>query len=412
MSNDGLRNPCVRHGAATRMWLVAACATCLCSCSALPQRALIGEAVLPTQPSISSESIESTGLARLGDVETVTAAVTFTPSEPRIPLSSSGTIQQAGYQQDATNSTASADLYPDEYIVDGGDRELPLHYGTFHRLGLDTEDTLAEYVDDTGERHVKATNRVAIYSPRFGSVRTVNSISSGTSVIHLARASESTRTAGLSNRDVPMHHEKLESSSGVQMRSRASGLATERRTADVSRTLVLAGHTKLLNAYEDISLVRTGQFERTDEARLANGIAAALNWTRDEFPVIAATTDASLEIYSSFKAEELVGISIEHKRKGDLRIVKLADKAVALPGEIITFTIRFDNLGDRELRDVRIVDNLTPRLEFLEETASADRPGQVTMQDNEEGSLVLQFELDEPLPGNTGGVISFQARVK
>jgi uncharacterized repeat protein (TIGR01451 family) len=216
----------------------------------------------------------------------------------------------------------------------------------------------------------------------------------------------------MSNRDVPTLHQKLQSSSGVQMRSRASGLEVERRTADVSCSLVLAGHTKLLNAYQDVAMLRTGQFERTDEARLAYGIAAALNWTRDEFPVIAATSDSSKEMYASFRPQEFVGIDEEHKRQGDLRIVKLADKDVAKPGDVVTFTIRFDNLGDRELHHIRIVDNLTPRLEFLEDSASADRPGQITMQDNDEGSLVLRFELDEPLPGHAGGVITFQARVK
>ena len=36
----------------------------------------------------------------------------------------------------------------------------------------------------------------------------------------------------------------------------------------------------------------------------------------------------------------------------------------------------------------------------------------ITVDDNEQGSQVLVFELDEPLPGGVGGVITFQARVR
>ena len=79
---------------------------------------------------------------------------------------------------------------------------------------------------------------------------------------------------------------------------------------------------------------------------------------------------------------------------------------------MITFTIRFDNLGDRELRNIRIIDNLTPRLEYIDDSVTSDREGSINVDDNGEGSQVLRFELDEPLTGHTGGVISFQAKLR
>ena len=79
---------------------------------------------------------------------------------------------------------------------------------------------------------------------------------------------------------------------------------------------------------------------------------------------------------------------------------------------MLTFTIRYDNVGDHELRQVRIVDNLTPRLEYLPDSASSDRDGVIHVEDNNEGSVVLTFELDEPLPGRTGGILTFKARVR
>ena len=102
----------------------------------------------------------------------------------------------------------------------------------------------------------------------------------------------------------------------------------------------------------------------------------------------------------------------EKELKENLRIVKLADKKTAVPGDDIEFTIRYDNLGTREVHHIRIVDNLTPRLQYLDDSATSDRVGQLLLEDNGEGSQILVWELEEPLPGKTGGVITFKARVR
>ena len=108
----------------------------------------------------------------------------------------------------------------------------------------------------------------------------------------------------------------------------------------------------------------------------------------------------------------MIGREDMRKTKGELRIIKVADKETAKHGEIVTFTIRYDNLGDRELHHIRIIYNLTPRLEYVKDSADSDRKGKLLVEDNAEGSLVLKFELTEPLKGHTGGVVKFQARVK
>ncbi len=62
----------------------------------------------------------------------------------------------------------------------------------------------------------------------------------------------------------------------------------------------------------------------------------------------------------------------ERETAGNIQIVKLADRDVAQSGEVVTFTIRFQNTGDFDVYDVRIVDNLTPRLEYVPGTAKID----------------------------------------
>ena len=45
--------------------------------------------------------------------------------------------------------------------------------------------------------------------------------------------------------------------------------------------------------------------------------------------------------------------------------------AHALPGEVVEFTHRFDNVGDHEIGNVTIVDNLTTRLEYVPNSATS-----------------------------------------
>ncbi len=340
-------------------------------------------------------------------------ATDFTAADARIALptdpANEGGAAQGG---DFSTYESAAQAYPDEYLFQGGDRGLPIHYDDFSRNGVETEDTIAEYVDDEGKRYVKPTNQIAIYAPRFGAIRSIGSSSSRTSVDRLASTNETTRNARVRNRLSPSRHVQRDTSQGIRVRSRASGLESESVGRVIARAIRVVKHTKLLNAYEDVAFVRSGKIEEADEARLALGMQAAANWSRDINPVITAMDSAANEVYGSSRLEEFVGIEIEHRTKGQLRIIKLADKKIASPGDVITFTIRFDNLGDRELHHIRIVDNLTPRLEYIEDSATSTLAGNIVVEDNEEGSLVLRFEMDAPLKGHSGGVVTFQTKVR
>jgi uncharacterized repeat protein (TIGR01451 family) len=157
---------------------------------------------------------------------------------------------------------------------------------------------------------------------------------------------------------------------------------------------------------------KNGRLVQTEKARIAQAIQSAIVWTRKQYPVIVAKSDPAHELQASFKPQEFIGAEDERRTPGRLRIVKLADKTAAAPGDVITFTIRYDNLGDREVDQVRIIDNLTPRLEYVADSATSSRAGKLVVEDNAEGSLVLKFELSDPLPGHQGGVVTFKAQVR
>ena len=62
----------------------------------------------------------------------------------------------------------------DEYLIDGGDRDLPVAVSPDWTIkGLESEDTIAHFDTLDGRTLVEASNPVFIYAPRFGAVRTV-----------------------------------------------------------------------------------------------------------------------------------------------------------------------------------------------------------------------------------------------
>ena len=197
------------------------------------------------------------------------------------------------------------------------------------------------------------------------------------------------------------------------MRSRASGLEGEDDPDTLNQTTVAGRNDKLQNVFENLLFLQSGRLERTEVAIIAEHINAAQHWTRHLSPTITAHSSAGNQLEATLKPTEIIGLEDSRKTKGDLQIVKLADKKIALPGDVITFTLRYDNLGDFELKNIRIVDNLTPRLEYIEGSAKfGGLEGELQTYDNNEGSLILQFKLTEELPGHTGGTITFQTRVR
>ncbi|MBI3864980.1 MAG: DUF11 domain-containing protein [Planctomycetia bacterium] len=307
---------------------------------------------------------------------------------------------------------ASAKDSPDEYLCDGGDRDLPISYEEGEVRGLETEDAAVEYRDDLDKRHVEPTNRVCVYAPRFASVSSfsepIEDVGGGRPLQAIAEQVG----MSLDNREATFAEHQRDATERLITRERGSGLIADASAEAVDQPILAEGHTHTAVVAEQFSFLKTGQVQQGDEARLATSIQSALVLSRNQNPVIIAKSEQGVELRSTFLQSELVGQENRNKGRGKIRVVKLADKQLAQPGDIVTFTIRYDNIGDREVHDVVIVDNLTPRLEYIEDSAECDVPGHLDLEDNTEGSVILRWVLDEPVPGRKGGVVSFQARVR
>ena len=90
----------------------------------------------------------------------------------------------------------------------------------------------------------------------------------------------------------------------------------------------------------------------------------------------------------------------------------LIPDAVARTGEIVDFTIRFDNVGDQPLGNITVVDNLTTRLEYVVDSANCSVQANFLTQENDGESLVLRWEITDPLEVGQGGIIRFKCRVR
>jgi uncharacterized repeat protein (TIGR01451 family) len=93
-------------------------------------------------------------------------------------------------------------------------------------------------------------------------------------------------------------------------------------------------------------------------------------------------------------------------------VIKVASTSAANVGDIIDFTIRYDNMGDQVIGNVTIIDNLTPRLEYVEGSAQASRAANFSTKANEAGSLILRWEVIDPLPKGEGGLVRFKCRLR
>ncbi|MDP7277267.1 MAG: DUF11 domain-containing protein [Planctomycetaceae bacterium] len=398
----------------------------VCGCAAVPTGEATGSRIRPVsgltgsaldqQQRVADRQGTGSPAGREKPAELSRVRPVSFPAMPREP----NTTGQVGAIEEAR-----VDQHPDEYVIDGGDRGNPIHYDSFLRYGVETEDTIAEFTDDTGKSHVLPTNRVAIYAPRFGVVRSVRLPIASFGVERMASSHRLVRESRYTQKVATRQHRQQEAVASSRVRSRASGLFGESITAGVSRSLRTREHVKLYNLFQETNRLIAGQMDQKDQARLAKTIDNVAAWATDLQPVVTATTAAGQSIQSTPWVAAITGVEVDQKEIGQLKILKLADRRIASSGDIVTFTLRFDNIGERPLHDVRIIDNLSPRLDYVPDSATLGfsdedektppekaRSGRITDEDNDEGSQVLVFELDEPLPGGVGGVITFQARVR
>lgn len=300
---------------------------------------------------------------------------------------------------------------PQEFLCDGGDQnpDATLTRGD-QIIGLQPEDTVTHYTTEDGDIEFTASNRVCLYSPRFGSVRRITGAILND---HSIAASGVARPVGAQgvNYDQPglvmtdtVEIEKAEFTRRIDsMRDRNRGVRIEN-----IQQLEMAGDVlAVLASIDNLSLVQIDESQLAIIERLA---IAANAWTVDESVEVEILDLAAPILVRDQKVDALV--VYEFPDAGRLNLIKLADKQHAAIGEEVTFALRLQNVGDSAVSNVAVTDNLTTRLDYVVDSQTSSAKAQFKTKTNDAGSTQLTWEIQEELAVGDSVTIEFKCRVR
>lgn len=298
----------------------------------------------------------------------------------------------------------------DEYLCDGGDHSDNagvLRDGSL--VGLEQEDTVATYTGCEGRVNVVPSTRTCIYAPRFASVRRVvypmgaeqRDFVGQTGDIFGPAEADRTQPASTSLQNVALKGQVLPLPPGLYKGRQQPG--------ELVRLLAATEVRGLVAPHVNLQLVHAGQIVMSEGPIVAKRTLAAITWTGDQEVQIAISGQGASAMFSPDQPGLLYQTEEGCPR---LRLVKCASTDTALPGDEVEFTLRYDNVGDAPLTDLVIVDNLTTRLEYVEDSAHSSRDAEFSTARNGAGSLVLRWQIDGELPAKEGGVLTFKCRVR
>jgi uncharacterized repeat protein (TIGR01451 family) len=276
--------------------------------------------------------------------------------------------------------------------------------------GLEQEDTVAHYDTIDGRTVITPSNKVCLYAPRFVAVRQVTDLRAyaridapGGAIQQISPVKiDETEDVLTSLAEIKPDIEREKSPpSLLRERAQAGELDRDRRVAETIGRL---------QPYCNVQLIHSGEVIGTDIVKIARASLAAITWSGDQAAQVVLDNRQAQAAISEVSPGTIYQLFEPNNPK--LRLVKLASKSSALPGEEVEFTLRFDNIGDRVIGNVVIADNLTTRLEYVEGSQKSSLPANFTTQQNEGESLILRWELTEPLEKGKGGVIQFRCKVR
>ena len=300
----------------------------------------------------------------------------------------------------------------DEYVYDGNDRGEKVQVDTdFNVMGLQTEDTIGHFDTLDGRRIVTPSNRVAIYAPRFGAVRRVDGVYKANLNLPVGAFEEKTPIASARSADDPTTTKQNLAIKRYAASKRASGFIDQTRGVLSNNVTHLFGIRNTFEAYEDLSLIRFGKFSSAETARLRLGLMSASVW-EDKLGLQVTVKKAQPVIVRDVKTvEQLLSIKSDDGT-AILRVTKIASKIAARAGDFVEFTIRYDNLSGKKIGNVTIIDNLTRRLEYVPKSSESSLKADFINERNEADSLMLRWEIIDPVEPHSGGVIRFKCRVR
>ncbi len=298
------------------------------------------------------------------------------------------------------------------YVCDGDDRAPRAGRdaaGVTH--GLEPSETVGFYSTENRLRSVPAAP-VCVYAPRYIAIRGATRRAVGR--LSLATATV-LRTEG---------RRQLESRKLAAVARRRSDVALERGekrpaiarqryvTSAISRVDFLHA-TRTAHGIARIVLdIASGELVAGQEAWLTARIQAARVWQFERRPAYTALTAQNGILQGYARPEMAVKVDEPPRSPGEIVMWKVADKAVAHPGDIVEFAIYYKNVGEQPVHSLSIMDSLVPRLEYIEKSSGSTRNAVFTVGPNKAGSTVLRWDIPGEIKPGEQGAVWFKARVR
>ena len=300
---------------------------------------------------------------------------------------------------------------PEEYVFDGNDRGSKIQVDhDFNVYGLDPEDTFGHFDTLDGKRIVVPSNRVAIYAPRFGSIRKIDGVVNAQYNQPTIGFFEREQTVQATDTSFASTSKQFEMPARSNGGTRASGFIDQTRGVTVRETAVLGGTRNYQSLFVGNSILRINDLDKAIGAQLQAGLQAAVAWEADLGLQVFAKGVQPIIVRDLTTAQELM--HIESENNPTLQVVKTANVLAARAGDQIEFKIRFDNIGNKPIGNVTLMDNLTRRLVYVDGSSECTLKSEFKQEVNEARSLALRWEIIEPVEPGTGGVIRFRCRVR
>lgn len=256
----------------------------------------------------------------------------------------------------------------EEILPDGGDIDLRIGMGPDGKLGnLNITDTGAEFRYGIAPKRTTISNRVCLFSPRFAVLRAETQPVTTDLIVATAKSEMAYGQLQLVNRLVNDTINQFIAPRGLHSKVGPRGIQSRLGLASLDKT---------------VGLLVSGTVE---------GVAF-------EGAVIEPITAVQLGCCCR-PAEPLC-------------LTKYADPKAPKVGDIVTFAIRYENVGARPISDIIIMDSLATRFEYIAGSNQSDRPVAFTIETTPSWSTVLRWAVPgEIMPGQSG-MVKFQARVR
>jgi uncharacterized repeat protein (TIGR01451 family) len=318
------------------------------------------------------------------------------------------------------------DLRPpeEEVIHDGGDRGIRAGLDPAgNLLGLDPEDTVAEFTDSCGRRGLTCSNRVCLCVPRFAVLRAEVPLGISETVVAPGAARHVLAQERVEVRLPPLEAQKYEQLQALRGRKRPSVNVNVLTPIPIERIEVLEAQVLYLGPLELIGTKAILTLTEVERVRLLKQIEFARQLSSNVAPREAVGVVGTavvgriqgLEVVSAQAMTREIEVcchEIPCPPDKPLVLIKCADRTSAQPGDVVTFMLRYMNQGGKPITDVAVSDSLSPRLEYVPGTAQSDRPAVFTTAPNEVGSQVLRWEVSGTLQPGASGALRFKARVR